>query len=57
MTTTEVMAGIILLFTISQRQIIAANVIDITQFDQMKILSSPEFNARLTDLNKEISNP
>ena len=54
-TITEVMAGLIFLFIISQRQIIAANLIDMTHFDQIKILSSAEFNARLTDVNKETS--
>ena len=56
-TITEVMAGLIFLFIISQRQIIAANLIDMTHFDQIKILSSAEFNARLTDVNKEASDP
>ena len=51
-TITEVMAGLIFLFIISQRQIIAANLIDMTHFDQIKILSSAEFNARLIDVNK-----
>ena len=55
LTITEVMAGLIFLFIISQRQIIAANLIDMTHFDQIKILSSAEFNARLTDVNKETS--
>ena len=52
LTITEVMAGLIFLFIISQRQIIAANLIDMTHFDQIKILSSAEFNARLIDVNK-----
>ena len=56
-TITEVMAGLIFLFIISQRQIIAANLIDMTHFDQIKILSSAKFNARLTDVNKEASDP
>ena len=55
LTITEVMAGLIFLFIISQRQTIAANLIDMTHFDQIKILSSAEFNARLTDVNKETS--
>ena len=57
LTITEVMAGLIFLFIISQRQIIAANLIDMTHFDQIKILSSAKFNARLTDVNKEASDP
>ena len=57
LTITEVMTGLIFLFMISQRQIIAANLIDMTHFDQIKILSSPEFNARLTVVNKEVSDP
>ena len=55
LTIIKVMAEIIFLFIISQRQIIAANLIDMTHFDQIKILSSAEFNARLTDVNKETS--
>ena len=49
------MVGLIFLFIISQWQIIAANLIDMTRFDQIKILSSTKFNARLTDVNKEAS--
>ena len=54
---TEVMAGLIFLFVISQWQIIAANLIDMTHFDQIKILTSAEFNARLTEVKKEASDP
>ena len=38
-----------------QRQILAANIIDMTHFDQIKVLSSAAFNARLVDINKETS--
>ena len=38
------MAGLIFL---SQRQIIAANLIDVTHFDQIEILTFAEFNAKL----------
>ena len=46
LTITEVMTGLIFLFIISQRPIVAANLTDMTHFDQIKILSSAEFNAR-----------
>ena len=46
--------GLIFLFINSQRQIIAANLIDRTHFEQIKILSSAEFNIRLTDLNDKL---
>ena len=55
LTITEVMAGLIFLFLVSQQQIIAANIIDMTHFDQIKVLSFAAFNARLTDVNKETS--
>ena len=57
LTITEIMAGLIFLFIISLRQIIVANLIDTTHFDQLKVLSSAAFNARLTDVNKETNDP
>ena len=57
LTITEVLAGLIFIFIISQRQILAANLIDMTHFDQIKVLSSVAFNARLPDVNKETSDP